>query len=262
MCPWTSRWWKRFCSTPRSASSSGSTTARRAELAHQLEPPRRPRRGDDPAQLAEHALGRDAGQRAGLLARAAQRLARPPRGPSSTASRTSRSTRSGSSANAPGPAIRRRPRRQIGRAPERVDRRPAGERLGDRVDGEVAQRQVGLQRAAAQRLDVDLPGARRVARPARRRTPRRARSTPPAPRPRGDRARRRGRVAVDDDVEVERSRARARGRGPRRPPATPRSPASAARAAVQAVAHPLVASAHRMLVARSRSSSIAAPSRW
>ena len=46
---------------------------------------------------------------------------------------------------------------QVADPAERVDRLTAGERLGDRVDGEVSPGQVGLQRAAAQRVDVDLP---------------------------------------------------------------------------------------------------------
>jgi hypothetical protein len=41
----------------------------------------------------------------------------------------------------------------------RVDERPAGQRLGDRVHREVAQREVGLDGAAAQRRQVDLPCA-------------------------------------------------------------------------------------------------------
>jgi hypothetical protein len=41
----------------------------------------------------------------------------------------------------------------------RIDRRPAGERHGDRVDGEVAQSQVELDRTGTQRREVDLPVA-------------------------------------------------------------------------------------------------------
>ena len=96
---------------------------------------------------------------------------------------------------APGP--------QVGEATERVDRRSSGDRLGDRVDREVAQREIGLDALAAQRLDVHLPGAlarddspgaevlgQREAGRARRRAGHRARGL-------------RG-VAVDDDVHVRR----------------------------------------------------------
>ena len=132
---------------------------------------------------------------------------------SSTASRTRRSTRSGSSANAPGEAMRRRRAARSTSPPS--GSRPAlaaGERLGDRVDREVAQRQVVLQRAAAQRLDVDLPGA--VARdhaPAAELLREREAGGPA--RGAGDRARGVPRAGVDHDVQVERVAPSARSRG-------------------------------------------------
>ncbi len=47
--------------------------------------------------------------------------------------------------------------RQVRHAAEGIDQLAAAERLGDGVDREVAQSQVGLQRAAAQRAEIDLP---------------------------------------------------------------------------------------------------------
>ena len=46
---------------------------------------------------------------------------------------------------------------QIVDAAERIDVPPAAQRLGDRVDREVALRQVGLDRPADERQHVDLP---------------------------------------------------------------------------------------------------------
>ncbi len=43
--------------------------------------------------------------------------------------------------------------------PAGIDRLAPGDRFGDRADREVAQREVGGQRAATQRLDVNLPRA-------------------------------------------------------------------------------------------------------
>ena len=85
-------------------------------------------------------------------------------------------------------------------APVRVDGDTAGQRLGQRVGGEVAQRQVGLQRAAAQRGEIGLPravGGQDAPRPEllRQLEQRPARGA-------GDRARRGVDVAVDDQVDV------------------------------------------------------------
>ena len=79
--------------------------------------------------------------------------------PRSSASRTRRRTRRGSSANARGEAIRRRRAARSASPPSGSIVLAARDGFGDRIDGEVAQRQVGRQRAAAQRLHVDLPGA-------------------------------------------------------------------------------------------------------
>src|SRR5205085_7055784 len=50
---------------------------------------------------------------------------------------------------------------EVGEAAVRVDRLARGERHGDGADGEVALREVGLDRVSAQGGDIDLPAARR-----------------------------------------------------------------------------------------------------
>ena len=128
----------------------------RAQLRQHPDARRRRLAGEDPRELAVHTLGRDArksrrGQprrvaRGGrLLAARARRRAAPvvsrAAGPPAT-------TRPGESQHAAPKVLD---------ATQRVDERTAVKRLGDCVDGEVAQRQVGLDRAAAQRVDVELP---------------------------------------------------------------------------------------------------------
>ena len=106
--PYTSRWWKRFCSIPRSASQLGQHDRRRTQLAHQLDPASRPRRGEDPAQLDEHPLGRHAPAarpparaRPGWSAPRAPAPARPPSAPGAARAEGRRQRR-------PVPAMRRR----------------------------------------------------------------------------------------------------------------------------------------------------------
>ena len=79
--------------------------------------------------------------------------------PSSVARRATRSVRSGSATNASALTMRRRLWSRSLRAAVGVDELAAGQRLGHRVDREVARGEVGLQRAALQRRDVDLPAA-------------------------------------------------------------------------------------------------------
>ena len=50
------------------------------------------------------------------------------------------------------------PRLEVGAAAVRVEQLAARERLGHRVDREVARREVGLDVAVAQRHEVDVPG--------------------------------------------------------------------------------------------------------
>ena len=54
--PWTSRWWLGPCSTPRSASSSGRTTAVRPSSSSKGDPAQRVGAADEPTQLGELAL--------------------------------------------------------------------------------------------------------------------------------------------------------------------------------------------------------------
>ena len=207
---------------------------------------------DDPLELGEDALLGHRRRRPARSCAPARAVAGSTASPSSAARRTRRTTRSGSSANAPGPTARSRRAARSAHAAVRVDARAARQRLGDRVDGEVAQRQVGLQRAAAQRAEVDLPravgrhhapGAELVGQlehgPARRLR---------------QRARGRRHVALDGDVEVARRaaeharrapprrRARPAGRaGPRRPARAGRSSraAPASRRAAPSLSRPL-----------------------
>jgi hypothetical protein len=89
---------------------------------------------------------------------------------------------------------------EIRGAAVRVDQLAAGERLGHRVDGEVARREVRLQVAVAQRQQVDVPGvawpdrppAAELVRELERRPAGRLRD-PPHPA---------ARVALDRDVDV------------------------------------------------------------
>ena len=98
--------------------------------------------------------------------------------------------------------MRRRLRSRSPRAAVGVDELAAGQRLGHRVDREVARAEVGLQRAALQRRDVDLPAA--VAgddAPGAELVGELERGAAGAP---AQAARGAAHVAVDDDVEVGR----------------------------------------------------------
>ena len=113
-------------------------------------------RGDDPPQLHEYALGGDTSQptRAcsglahGLRVRPQIQLERHPHEAQHP---------QGIVGERPGARHPQPSRARILEAAERIDRLPALERLGDRIDREVAQRKVSGERLAAQRLDVDLP---------------------------------------------------------------------------------------------------------
>src|SRR3954453_6196051 len=90
--------------------------------------------------------------------------------PRSIARRASRSVRSGSASNAAGETIRRRRAARSARPPWGSAISPPGrgsaravadpapvQRLGHGVDGEVPRGEVGVERPALQRLEVDLP---------------------------------------------------------------------------------------------------------
>ena len=96
------------------------------------------------------------------------------------------------------------PRGEVGAAAVGVDELAAGERLGHRVDGEVAGGEVGVERAALQRREVDLPG--RSGPTTRQRAERVGELEGRAAGRARDRARAAGAASpVDDDVEVRRS---------------------------------------------------------
>ena len=145
---------------------------------------------DDPLELGEHPLGGDPLE----LRRA---LGAPPRAvsgsissSSSTAMRAARSVRSGSSASALGADHPQPPRLEVGAAAVRVEQLAAGQRLGHRVDREVAGGEVGAEVVVAQASRGRR--ARRAPRPTTRQAPNAPESCERrAARPRGDRARRR-----------------------------------------------------------------------
>src|SRR5262249_21382878 len=92
------------------------------------------------------------------------------------------------------------PRLEVRAAAVGVDELAAGQRLGDRVDREIAGGEIGLERPALQRRDVDLPhlagaddapGAERVGE-LERRAARRPRDAPRGP----------ARIALDREVDV------------------------------------------------------------
>ena len=58
VCPWTSRWWLGFCSTPRSPSSSGRTRGGGADLVEQLQAANGCRAAEEQPQLGQLALAR------------------------------------------------------------------------------------------------------------------------------------------------------------------------------------------------------------
>ena len=141
---------------PRRASSSGSTTGV-APSAIELAQAADGLGGDDDAfELGEDTFGRDVTHRGGLGARGGAglgiglevQLARQPRGPQDP-QRVGREGLRADHAQAPGG--------EVGAPAEGVDRLSPGQRLGDRVDGEVARGQVGFDAVAVDRQQVDLP---------------------------------------------------------------------------------------------------------
>ena len=95
------------------------------------------------------------------------------------------------------------PALEVAQAAVQVDQRPPVQRLGQRVDGEVAGPEVGLQGAAVQRREIDLPGlAAAHDAPRTERLGQLEGRSALGPR---QRARRPADVAVHHDVEVGRS---------------------------------------------------------
>jgi hypothetical protein len=178
----------------------GQHDGQRAELCDQLDAGARGGRGDRPAQLEEDPLARDGGERVRVQAGAAPGLlvGRQPEldCDAGQAQHAQRVLLEGAGTGQAQPS-----RVQVGDAVERVDRLAACERLGDRVDGEVAQREILREGRGAQRLDVELPAAvaRDDAPGAKLRREREAGGLPCGPR---DGLGGGGGVPCDDDVVV------------------------------------------------------------
>jgi hypothetical protein len=171
------------------------------ELVHQRQRGEHAVAREDPFQLGEHALLRHGGR--GGRARTGE--------PDGVGVRRERELRRQAHETDDAQRVRRErarpdgaqpPGGEIVRATVRVHEFAAAQRLGDRVDGEVAEREVAVQRAAAQRAEIDLPGA-----VGRHHAPRaelvgelecRAARGPP------DSASGSGGVAIDDDIQVRR----------------------------------------------------------
>ena len=130
-------------------------------LLHQRQAIAHARGGDDALELGEHALGRHGVDRGGVLAHRGAgggldleaELDREAHG----AQRAQRVVAQGALGDHPQP-----PGREVLRAAVRVHDLAAAERLGHRVDGEVARGQIGPQVAVAQREQVDVPGVARA----------------------------------------------------------------------------------------------------
>ena len=172
-----------------------------AEALHQLQAVEHPRAREHLAQLGEDPLGRHAGEARGARLRGGDRgvvrLEVQPGGEARQAQDAQRIVARRRSA----PAMRRRWAARSSAPPVGSTSGAAAQRLGDRVDGEVAQREVRLDRALAQRGEVDrpaplraddAPGAERV-RQRERRAAHRQRQVP----------RRGADVPVDDEVDVD-----------------------------------------------------------
>ena len=152
---------------------------------HHVEAVERPVGHQQPGQLGEHALGRDAlqalrtgaGERDRVGLDGESELAREPR----QAQRPQRVALKAVGRDRAQPA-----RAQVSEPAGGIDERPvAAEPLGDRVDGQVSPQQIGFDRLCIERLQVDLPRRARARRSARRRTHPRARTSTPMSRGRG-----------------------------------------------------------------------------
>ncbi|HEX8959226.1 MAG TPA: hypothetical protein VF770_05340, partial [Solirubrobacterales bacterium] len=177
----------------------GQDDRRQPQLVEQLETAQRGRAGDKLAQLGKLSLprrlggarrfGAGQGQRAGLdlevqLGREADGAQQPQR----------------VGREAPPADDAQQPSLEVGEAAVGVERLSPGERDRDGAEREVARGQVGLDRAAAQRRDVDLPGAVGRRRPPARELGRELEGVAAAGP--GDRLRGGGGIAAHGEVEV------------------------------------------------------------
>ena len=128
---------------------------------HQLEAGADRGRADHLLELAEHALGRDTRQARRVAGdrgrgRGLDRQVELDRDPDG-AQRAQRVV-----GERVGPDHAQAPRLEVGAAAVRVQQLAAGQRLGHRVDGEVARGEVGHDVAVAQDHEVDVPGVTRA----------------------------------------------------------------------------------------------------
>ena len=155
--PWTSRWWFGPLLDVAQLGELGQDDGGEAELVEQGQAAQRVGAADQLAQLDELALaGRLGGARslgAGELGRRGVdlelELGGEPRGAQQAQRVGGEAALADGAQEAP---------LEVGEAAVRVDRLAAGERDGDGADREVALGEVGLDRLAAQRGRVDLPG--------------------------------------------------------------------------------------------------------
>ena len=202
MWSWASRWWLALWPTPRIAATSGRTTAVASKRSSIPSPASGSGPRQEPGKLGELPLpGRLGGPRR-LAAGERDRLRLGLDAESGPRSAPPRRTRSGSSANERSEQRAQDARLEVVQAGGRVDRRAAGKRHRDRVDREVAQPQIDLDRRRRAGRRCRSSSSRRGRRPARSRNRRRAR-TGGRRRSAAMAARRRLDVAVEGDVDVD-----------------------------------------------------------
>ena len=136
----------------------GQDGGHEVELVHEREPAHRRVGADDAPQLGEDALLRGAGQPGRVRADRGRRVGVDLEAELGRQARDAqRAQRIGDERlgadHAQALAV------EVARAAVGVDELAAGQRLGHRVDRQVARAEVGLERAALQRGDVDLPAA-------------------------------------------------------------------------------------------------------
>ena len=157
MWSWTSRWWNSFCSTAAQREQLGQDLRGDAVRVHELQAGAGGGRGDHLLELAEHALGGDAlePRRGAADRRRGRRLDRQVEvdGEPDGAQRAQRVVVERARPHHP-----QAPRVEVRAPAVRVEQLAAGQRLGHRVDGEVAGGEVGRDVAVAQHHEVDVPG--------------------------------------------------------------------------------------------------------
>ena len=196
--PRTSAWWNSFCSTPRSAASSGST-ASISPCASISSSPWRARSAVTTRLSSPNTRSGATRSIEGACSAMLAAVAGSSSKPSSVTSRTARRVRSGIVGHRGRGHHPDEPGLDVGAAAVRVEQVAAGQRLGHRVDREVARGEVGVD-VALQGHEVDVPA---VAGADDAPGPERARQLEGgAAGGARDRARRLARVAGQRDVDV------------------------------------------------------------